>query len=137
MRSPPLEGRSMTSRKRDKSFRVGRRLCPGPMSALSADIRRTPDKLKIPKVPRGCVHPACRAAKRLIYYGPARNHLNPRCRYRMLGPVAAPGLRGEIQMPTKVNLELIIVWFCVGFFTGAGWAVATWLVGRILGLTHL
>jgi hypothetical protein len=44
---------------------------------------------------------------------------------------------GEIQMPTKVNLELIIVWFCVGFFTGAGWAVATWLVGRILGLTHL
>jgi len=57
--------------------------------------------------------------------------------YRMLGPVTAPGLRGEIQMPTKVNLELIIVWFCVGFFTGAGWAVATWLVGRILGLTHL
>ena len=37
-------------------------------------------------------------------------------------------------MPTKVNLELIIVWACVGFFTGAGWAVATWLVGRILGL---
>ena len=37
-------------------------------------------------------------------------------------------------MPTKVNLELIMVWFCVGFFTGAGWAVATWLVGRILGL---
>jgi hypothetical protein len=44
---------------------------------------------------------------------------------------------GENQMPTKVNLELIIVWACVGFFTGAGWAVATWLVGRILGLTHL
>jgi hypothetical protein len=57
--------------------------------------------------------------------------------HRMLGPVTAPGLRGEIQMPTKVNLELIMVWFCVGFFTGAGWAVATWLVGRILGLTHL
>ena len=37
-------------------------------------------------------------------------------------------------MPTKVNVELIIVWACVGFFTGAGWAVATWLVGRILGL---
>ena len=35
-------------------------------------------------------------------------------------------------MPTKVNLELIIVWFCVGFFVGAGWAVATWLVSRIL-----
>jgi hypothetical protein len=44
---------------------------------------------------------------------------------------------GQIQMPTKVNLELIIVWFCVGFFVGAGWAVATWLVSRILGLTHL
>jgi len=40
-------------------------------------------------------------------------------------------------MPTKVNVELIIVWACVGFFTGAGWALATWLVGRILGLTHL
>jgi hypothetical protein len=23
------------------------------------------------------------------------------------------------------------VWFCVGFFTGAGWALAAWLVGRI------
>ena len=40
-------------------------------------------------------------------------------------------------MPTKFSLELIGVWFCVGFFTGAGWAVATWLVGRILGLTHI
>ncbi len=37
-------------------------------------------------------------------------------------------------MPTKVNVELIVVWACVGFFTGAGWAVATWLAGRILGL---
>ena len=37
----------------------------------------------------------------------------------------------RIKMPTKLNLELIGVWFCVGFFTGAGWAVATWLVGRI------
>jgi hypothetical protein len=45
--------------------------------------------------------------------------------------------KGEIQMPTKVNVELIIVWACVGFFTGAGWAAATWIVGRILGLTHL
>ena len=40
-------------------------------------------------------------------------------------------------MPTKFSLELIGVWFCVGFFTGAGWAVAAWLVGRILGLTHI
>ena len=45
--------------------------------------------------------------------------------------------KGGNQMPTKVNVELIIVWACVGFFTGAGWAVATWLVGRILGMTHL
>jgi hypothetical protein len=45
--------------------------------------------------------------------------------------------QGEIKMPTKVNVELIVVWACVGFFTGAGWALATWLVGRILGLTHL
>ena len=34
-------------------------------------------------------------------------------------------------MPSKLSLELIGVWFCVGFFTGAGWAGATWLVGRI------
>jgi hypothetical protein len=36
-------------------------------------------------------------------------------------------------MPTAVNLKLIGVWFCVGFFAGAGWAVAAWLVGRTLG----
>jgi hypothetical protein len=109
------------------------------MSALpsKADIRRTPDKLKIPKIPRGCVHPACRAAQRRVYYGTARKNLNLRCRYQMLGPGHCTRAEGEIQMPTKVNLELIIVWFCVGFFTGAGWAIATWLVGRILGLTHL
>jgi hypothetical protein len=35
-------------------------------------------------------------------------------------------------MPSTVNLHLVGVWFCVGFFTGAGWAVATWLVGRII-----
>jgi len=40
-------------------------------------------------------------------------------------------------MPTKVNVELIVVWACVGFFTGTGWALATWLVSRVLGLTHL
>ena len=36
-------------------------------------------------------------------------------------------------MPTTVNLQLIGVWFCVGFFAGAGWAVAAWLVARTLG----
>ena len=39
---------------------------------------------------------------------------------------------GESDMPSTINLHLIGVWFCVGFFTGAGWAVAAWLVGRIL-----
>jgi hypothetical protein len=41
---------------------------------------------------------------------------------------------GEFNMPSTVNLYLIGVWFCVGFFTGAGWATATWLVGRIIFL---
>ena len=85
------------------------------------------DRLKIRKILRGCVHPACRAAKRRVQYGIAPN----------AGAGHCTRAEGEIQMPTKVNLELIMVWFCVGFFTGAGWAVATWLVGRILGLTHL
>ena len=35
-------------------------------------------------------------------------------------------------MPSTVNVYLIGVWFCVGFFTGAGWALAAWLVGRVL-----
>ena len=30
-------------------------------------------------------------------------------------------------MPSTINPYLIGVWFCVGFFTGAGWAVAAWL----------
>jgi hypothetical protein len=36
-------------------------------------------------------------------------------------------------MPTTVNLYAIGVWFCVGFFTGSGWALGAWLVGRVLG----
>jgi hypothetical protein len=39
---------------------------------------------------------------------------------------------GGSKMPTTVSLYLIGVWFCVGFFTGAGWAIAAWIVGRIL-----
>jgi hypothetical protein len=35
-------------------------------------------------------------------------------------------------MPSAINIQLIGVWFCVGFFTGAGWAIAAWLVARIL-----
>jgi hypothetical protein len=46
-------------------------------------------------------------------------------------------LSGESNMPSTVNLYLIGVWFCVGFFTGSGWAVAAWLVGRILSIIHI
>lgn len=35
-------------------------------------------------------------------------------------------------MPTTVTLYEIAVWFCVGFFTGAGWATGTWLANRLL-----
>jgi hypothetical protein len=40
--------------------------------------------------------------------------------------------QGGSNMPSTINLYLIGVWFCVGFFTGAGWAIAAVLVGRIL-----
>ena len=36
-------------------------------------------------------------------------------------------------MPSTINLRFIGIWFCVGFFTGAGWALAALLVGRLLG----
>ena len=35
-------------------------------------------------------------------------------------------------MPTTVSLYQCGVWICVGFFTGAGWGIGVWLVGRIL-----
>ena len=41
---------------------------------------------------------------------------------------------GRIYMPSTINLYQIGVWFCVGFFTGAGWAIAAVLVGRILSI---
>ena len=37
-------------------------------------------------------------------------------------------------MPLKIDAYLIGIWFCVGFFTGAGWAIAAWLVGHILSI---
>jgi hypothetical protein len=40
--------------------------------------------------------------------------------------------REKSNMPSTVNLYQIGVWFCVGFFTGTGWALAAWLVGRLL-----
>jgi hypothetical protein len=35
-------------------------------------------------------------------------------------------------MPSTISLELIGIWFCVGFFVGAGWALGNWLVSRLL-----
>jgi hypothetical protein len=35
-------------------------------------------------------------------------------------------------MPNTITLYQIGVWFCVGFFTGCGWALALWLVSRLL-----
>jgi hypothetical protein len=35
-------------------------------------------------------------------------------------------------MPSDISLHLIAVWFCVGFFTGAGWALGTWIINRLL-----
>jgi hypothetical protein len=47
-------------------------------------------------------------------------------------PLMRVTLGENCNMPSTVNLYQIGVWFCVGFFTGAGWASAAWLVGRIL-----
>jgi hypothetical protein len=35
-------------------------------------------------------------------------------------------------MPNTITLYQIGVWVCVGFFTGAGWTLGSWLVARIL-----
>ena len=35
-------------------------------------------------------------------------------------------------MPNTITLYQIGVWCCVGFFTGAGWALGAWLIARIL-----
>jgi hypothetical protein len=35
-------------------------------------------------------------------------------------------------MPTNITLYLIGVWFCVGFFAGAGWTLAARIIGRLL-----
>ena len=41
---------------------------------------------------------------------------------------------GRDYVPCTLTPQLIGVWFCVGFFTGAGWAIAAGLVGRILSV---
>jgi hypothetical protein len=35
-------------------------------------------------------------------------------------------------MPSKIDLYQIGVWFCVGFFTSARWAIAGRIVGRLV-----
>jgi len=35
-------------------------------------------------------------------------------------------------MPSIVSLYLIAVWFCVGFFTGAGWMLGARIIGKLL-----
>jgi hypothetical protein len=35
-------------------------------------------------------------------------------------------------MPNDITLYLFGVWFCVGFITGAGWALGSWIIGRLL-----
>jgi len=34
-------------------------------------------------------------------------------------------------MPTDLTPMDVLIWFVVGFATGLGWAVATWLVARV------
>ena len=34
-------------------------------------------------------------------------------------------------MPESISLIACGIWFCVGFFTGAGWAFGSWLIGKI------
>jgi hypothetical protein len=35
-------------------------------------------------------------------------------------------------MPETVTAYALLVWFSVGFFTGLGWALAHWLVSKII-----
>lgn len=35
-------------------------------------------------------------------------------------------------MPTEITLMSVAIWFAVGFFTGSGWALGAWLIGRLL-----
>jgi len=34
-------------------------------------------------------------------------------------------------MPNTISLFEVAVWFAVGFFTGAGWAFGSWVIGRL------
>jgi hypothetical protein len=34
-------------------------------------------------------------------------------------------------MPAEISPMLCLIWFCVGFFTGLGWALGCWVIGRL------
>lgn len=34
-------------------------------------------------------------------------------------------------MPTELTPFALLVWTCVGLFTGFGWATGTWVVNRL------
>lgn len=34
-------------------------------------------------------------------------------------------------MPTDISPHAALIWFAVGLFTGLGWFIAAWLVGRL------
>jgi hypothetical protein len=42
-----------------------------------------------------------------------------------------PAVRPKLTMPNTISLYQVGVWFAVGFFTGCGWAIALWLIGRL------
>lgn len=33
---------------------------------------------------------------------------------------------------TSLSLMQIVIWFLWGFFMGAGWTIAAWLLGKVL-----
>ena len=35
-------------------------------------------------------------------------------------------------MPSAISLYACGVWFCVGLFTGIGWTLGAWIIGRIV-----
>ena len=37
-------------------------------------------------------------------------------------------------MPAAISLNLILIWFCVGFFTALGWSLGGWLMGKLTAL---
>ncbi len=38
------------------------------------------------------------------------------------------------MMPSTITPQQVGVWFCVGFFTGAGWFLSSWLLSHLGGM---